>query len=259
MKYINKFIAVGLGFALMFTGTNFVHGWFTSTAVQNNEIRIPKASIVVDTSKKVYFYGKTTGGKKFNQLYIPVIISGIDSSKLEISAKVQIIGNSTPITIEDISVGKGVHPKTDTYPGDTSTDCIIINAPQNLDFGVKENYNITVSVKIAGSNIIIFNETYGVNKTNQGNAFTGTTNLRGQYINLVKSYQVYIQENGLSIEENESNEDKIINELEVMDSLDEKVENINELEVVETSDEEVENSGEPEVIEQQKETEGIQE
>ena len=52
MKYINKFIVAGLGFALMFTGTSFVHGMFTSTAVQENIVMVPKANIVVDTNNK---------------------------------------------------------------------------------------------------------------------------------------------------------------------------------------------------------------
>ena len=253
MKYINKFIVAGLGFALMFTGTSFVHGMFTSTAVQENIVMVPKANIVVDTNKKVYFYGKSQGGQKFNQLYIPVIIRGIDSNKLDISAKVQIIGNSTPITIENITVGKGVHPEVNGYPSDINTDCIIINSPSNLDFGVKENYNITVTVTINGSNKIIFNETYGVEKTNQGNAFVGTTGKRGQYINLVEPSTVYTQEEGLSIEENESNEDKINNELEVMEPSDEKVEKPSEPEVIEPPKEEIEKPSEPEVIEPPKE------
>lgn len=191
MKYLNKFIALGLGFALLFTGTNFAFGMFTSRAVQNNIIIINKPNITVDTSKRVYFYGKSKGGAKYNKLYIPVIIKGINSdTKLYITADVDIIGNSTPINIANIKVEKGVHYIS---PSDTDTDCIVINAPENLDFNVKEKYNITVKVQIEGQNDFIFNETYGVEKYNQGNDFVGSTGKSGQYINLVAPYKKSIQ------------------------------------------------------------------
>lgn len=193
MKYLNKFIALGLGFALLFTGTNLAFGMFTSRAVQNNVITINKPNITVDTSKRVYFYGKSTGGTKYNKLYIPVIIKGINSNtKLCITADVEIIGNSTPINIANINVEKGVRYISPSDK-DTDTNCIVINSPEKLDFNVKENYNITVKVKIEGQNDFIFNETYGVEKYNQGNDFVGSTGERGQYIELVTPYKKSIQ------------------------------------------------------------------
>lgn len=188
MKYLNKFIALGLGFALLFTGTNFAFGMFTSRTVQNNVITLNKPNITVGINKRVYFYGKSTESEKYNKLYIPVIIEGINSdTRLCITADVEIIEKSTQIDIANIKVEKGVSPI------DKDIDCIVMNPLGNSDFDVKEKYNITVKVKIEGQNDFIFNETYGVEKYNQSNDFWGSTGERGQYIELVAPYKKSIE------------------------------------------------------------------
>ena len=198
MRYISKFIAVGLGFALTFTATNFIHGMFTSKAIQKNVITIQKPNIYVD-AKHSYFYGKDTGAKKYNKLYIPVNISGIEGSKLDITVNLQSKNGGTQIKQDNITIGKGVHIEKDGYPNDGNKDCIIINLPNGLEFGVKEKYNVTLTVRTKNEKISIFEGEYWLEKQNQSNDCYGYGGARIQHIpmglghiDLNKSYEVLI-------------------------------------------------------------------
>lgn len=181
MRYISKFIAVGLGFALTFTGTNFIYGMFSSKAIQKNVITIQKPNIDVD-AKHAYFYGKDTSAQKYNKLYIPVNISGIEASKLYITANLQSKNGGTEIKQDNITIGKGVHIKNDGYPNDRNKDCIIINLPDGLEFKVKETYNVTLTVRTKNKQILIFEGKYWLEKQNQSNDCDGYGGARIQHI-----------------------------------------------------------------------------
>lgn len=78
MKYINKFIALGLGIALTFAGSSFIKAEFYDVAKLNHEIDIKvkeKNTITIVADGIAYFTGKT-GKVKFTSLYIPILYSG---------------------------------------------------------------------------------------------------------------------------------------------------------------------------------------
>ncbi len=261
MKYINKCIAIGLGFALIFTGTNFVHGMFTSTAIQENIITMKMPSIVIKDLNQSYFVGKTTGGGKYTQLYIPVVIEGISSDKLDIQAKVvKINPNGTEIFQNQIKIGKGVHTNghsCNKHPNlnDSNTDCVIIDLG-NKEFGVHENYNITITVKIKGGmEPTIFNKTYGIEKYNQSNDCDSTDNGRIQHSPLIDPYPINSQEELVEPEIIEPPKEEIEkpSEPEIVEPSKEEIEVPSEPEIVEPPKEEVEIPSEPEVVEPPKE------
>lgn len=191
MKYINKFIAVGLGFALTFTGANFVHSMFTSSATQKNIITIQKPTIEIKDLTQSYFAGKDTQGKKYNRLFIPVVIEGIESEKLEIKADVEkVLTNGTDVFKNQIKIEKGIHKKDGKCAhkelNDNDTDCIVIDL-EDKEFGVNEKYNITITVKIKGYDTVIFTQKYGILKFNQSNDCNSIEGVRIQHSPLLQS------------------------------------------------------------------------
>ena len=242
MKYINKFIAIGLGFALMFTGTNFVHGWFTSSATQNNVVTIQKKFIEVLVEQKGYFFGKESG--RFNLLYIPINVTG-DVSINDLNIYAQLTdNNNNGSTSFKYSIGDGVNK---------SLKYLILEEQSGVEFGTKSNLTLDLSISTKYTGYELLEQSYTIIKTDNGN-----TNVQGygkvQYVDLellsTSNKELYKSENNDNIED--------LNP-EILDTPNEEVENPGDQEVIELPNEEVENPGEPEVIEPLNETEGLQE
>lgn len=267
MKYINKFIAAGLGFALVFTGTNFAHGWFTSSAKQENIVTIPKPNIQLDVSK-AYFSGKDTGGVKYGALYIPVNILGIDESKLKLEAKLESKKDNTTIQDDYISFGKGVHNTGhDEYENDTEKYCLIIQLPNGLEFGVKEKFNITITAKTKIDGYEIFKGEYWLQKQDQSNDCNGLEGriqhipMNNGHTNLDSKESIFIEKEDIYKEEEK------LTESEVVEQSKEEMEDLIKQESTESPKEKTEEFVEqeeempkqPEVIALPKETEETQE
>ena len=253
MKYINKFIATGLGFALMFTGTNFVHSMFKSTATQSNYIYIPNQgtqdiSIRLDT-KNAYFYKKY---KEKGNLYIPLDINVEDTSNLEITAILKYKGGEIPI--KDITIGKGIHKSCNSvfpfddkhkHPDDRKNKCMIIPLDKFVEFNYNEKYNIILNFKDKDTDTLIFNNTYGMKRKYMcANIFDNPNikhiTLGSAYQNLSLNEEVLIEESS-SAEEIKTTNEYIgqPNETEPVEpSEEEKIGQPNETEPVEPSEEE---------------------
>ncbi|CUP48949.1 Uncharacterised protein [Turicibacter sanguinis] len=148
MKYINKYIALGLGFALMFTATNFAHSMFTSRAVQENTITIPRNLIEVLVNEKAYFYHKKQG--RFLYLYIPIKVIG-DINDLKISTEID-------------------NTKYNWKIGDREDNSIKYLIIENTsEFPTKDSFKFSLSITTtSGQNLI--SESYTITKNNNGNS-----------------------------------------------------------------------------------------
>lgn len=161
MKYMKKYIALGIGIGLVFTATRYIEAIFTSEFTQSNNISLDikeKNDVAVDFAKKAYF--THTNNSKFSNLFIPIKVSGgINSENITIETKVDgKLYSSLPYThvLDDIKT--------------SIPNYIQIIWDGKNDMPVNTNYEIELKISKSGEDPISYKMVYYITRqSNQGN------------------------------------------------------------------------------------------